>query len=157
MLPTFTLRETFKRGGGFTWRLKDSEIRFRGSGAYAKLVTQRIPARSGQVANFVSALNLLEVWSWRNDYNPEDIGWMTLDGSAWSFAALIGGSECRCGGANAYPAFGDVSQSSLQQERYALLLAALYDCFDIDAYIRRAKHQRQQEGLDSKSPFGSTD
>lgn len=145
MPSSFTLSEQFALGGDFTWRLKDSEIRCRGSGEYAQIVNQRIPVSDERVVAFKDALDLLDVWSWRNDYDPDDVGFMTDDGSSWSFAASIDGRECKCGGVNAYPAFGDASKTTTDRGRYALLLAAMYACFDIDTYIQIAKHQRERE------------
>ncbi len=103
MSTSFTLQEEFALGGGFTWRLKDAEIRYRGSGAYSQLVNQRIPARGERIAEFIDALNLLDVWSWRDDYNPEDMGFVTEDGSSWSFTINIDERVWKCGGYNASP------------------------------------------------------
>jgi hypothetical protein len=100
MLTTFTLQEDFALGGGFTWRLKDMELRYRGSGAYSQLVNQRIPASEDRIADFIDALNLLDVWSWRDDYDPEDLGFVTMDGSSWTFALSIADRDCKCGGNN---------------------------------------------------------
>jgi hypothetical protein len=145
MAPTFTLSEQFALGGDFTWRLKDAEIRYRGSGEHAQIVNQRIPANDERIAAFKDALDLLDVWSWRSDYDPDDVGFMTDDGSSWSFAASIGDQQCKCGGVNAYPSFRDASQTTLDGGRYAMLLAAMYACFDIDTYVHIANHQRKQQ------------
>jgi len=147
MPPTFTLQEDFALGGGFTWRLKDSEIRYRGTGTYSQLVNQRIPAGDDQFANFIDALNLLDVWSWRDDYEPEDVGFVTMDGSSWTFAICIADRDCKCGGNNAYPAFRDPRQTTTDRGRYAVLLAAMYACFDIDTYIHIANHQKEQPDI----------
>jgi hypothetical protein len=80
MTTSFTLQENFARGGGFTWRLKDAEIRYRGSGSYSQLINQRIPASHERIAEFIDAVSLLDVWSWRDDYNSEELGFMTLGG-----------------------------------------------------------------------------
>ena len=145
MSSSFTLSDQFALGGEFTWRLKDSEIRYRGKGEYSQIVNRRIPASDEQIAAFKDALDLLDVWSWRNDYDPDDVGFMVDDGSSWLFAASIDGRECECGGVNAYPAFQDASQTTTNRGRYALLLAALYACFHIGTYIHIAKHQRERE------------
>jgi len=159
MSSSFTLHESYELGGAFTWRLKESEIRFRGSGIYANLVDRRIPAEFDQIVNFVDALNLIDVWTWREDYHPHDVGFEVMDGSTWSFVAAIEGNECKCGGFNAYPSFGAATQTTLDRGRYALLVAALYACFDIDTYIHIAKHQRQHDleqtdnqGMHTESP-----
>lgn len=144
-MPTsFTLQEEFALGSGFTWRLKDAEIRYRGSGAYSQLVNQRIPARDDRIAEFIDALNLLDVWSWRDDYNPEDMGFVTEDGSAWSFTINIDERVWKCGGYNASPSFRDPKRTTTHRGRYAMLVAAMYACFDIDTYIHIANHQRQR-------------
>ncbi len=145
MEASFTLTERFSLGGEYTWRLKDSEIRFRGSRQFAQLVNQRIPAASERIEAFRDALDLLNVWSWRNDYAPEDVGWTTMDGSAWSFAASIGDRQCQCGGTNGYPSFADTSLTTTVLGRFACLVAAMYACFDIQAFIHIAAHQRQLE------------
>ncbi|MBL8870114.1 MAG: hypothetical protein JNK90_10000 [Planctomycetaceae bacterium] len=145
MIETFTLNERFALGGEYTWRLKDGEIRFRGSRQFASLVNQRIPAPEQQVDAFRDALDLLDVWSWRNDYGPEDVGYAVLDGSAWTFEAAYAGRQCKCGGANGYPSFADASKTTTDPGRFACLVAAMYACFSIDAYIHIAAHQRQRE------------
>jgi hypothetical protein len=139
MQPSFTLSEQGAFGSSYSWRLKDSEIRFRGSGDCEGLVLGRIPASDEQVASFLAALDLLQVWQWRNHYDPDDVDAAVDDGSVWSFSAELGGRSCRCGGANAYPSFADPSQTTLNRERFALLHTALYDCFAIEAYIYQAK------------------
>ena len=145
MLPTFTLTEQYALGGEYTWRLKESQIRYRGSHQFAGLVNQRIPASDWQINTFNDALNLLDVWSWRDDYDPKDVGFVMIDGSAWSFTAAIGHQECKCAGANGYPSFAAISQTTTDRGRFAMLLAAMYACFDIDTFIHVAKHQRERE------------
>ena len=49
MQRTFTLTEQSAFGSQYSWRLKDSEIRFRGSGDFEGLVTRRIPASDAQI------------------------------------------------------------------------------------------------------------
>ncbi len=101
----------------YSWRLKESEIRFRGSGEYQRLVLQRIPASVEQIASFRAALDLIQVWDWRNDYDPNDIGCVVEDGSAWTFVASFEGRDCRCGGVNAYPSFADVNLTTTDRGR----------------------------------------
>ena len=145
MEASFTLTERIALGGEYTWRLKDSEIRFRGSCQFATLVNQRIPATSERIEAFLDALDMLNVWSWRNDYASEDAGWSTMDGSAWSFAVSIGGRQCQCSGANGYPSFADVSLTTIDRGRFACLIAAMYACFDVETFVHIAAHQRQRE------------
>lgn len=142
---SFTLTEQYALGGAYTWRLKEGEIRYRGSDEFARLVNQRIPASDEQIAAFNDALELLDVWSWRDNYDPGDVGFATSDGSAWSFAASIESRECKCGGANGYPSFADASKTTIDRGRFAMLLAAMHACFDIETFIHVAKHQRQRE------------
>jgi hypothetical protein len=139
MQPTFRLTEQFAFGSQYSWRLKDSEIRFRGSGDYECLVNRRIPASDAQVKEFSAALELIQVWDWRSDYDPSDVGVTVQDGSSWSFVASDGRRECRCGGMNAYPSFADPTRTTTDQGRFALLRAALYDCFAIESYIQQAR------------------
>lgn len=154
MQPSFTLTEQFAFGSAYSWRLKEGEIRFRGSGHYEGLVLQRIPASDRQIASFVAALDLIEVWDWRNNYDPEDIGYTVLDGSTWSFTASFGTRECRCSGANGYPSFADPQQTTTDRGRFALLHAALIDCFGIEVYMHMAKRfaERQAQQGDESAP-----
>lgn len=138
MERTFTLAEQSAFGSRYSWRLVDSEIRFSGAGDFERLVTRRIPASEAQVDEFFAALDLLQVWEWRSDYDPGDVGLAVLDGSSWSFIASDGERECRCGGVNAHPSFADPKATTVERGRFALLHAALYDCFGIEGYIRQA-------------------
>jgi hypothetical protein len=139
MQRTFTLTEQSAFGSQYSWRLKDSEIRFRGTGDFERLVTGRIPASDAQVDEFFSALELIQVWEWRSDYDPSDVGVTVEDGSSWSFIASDGARQCRCGGVNAHPSFADHMVSTVERGRFALLRASLYDCFGIEGYIQQAK------------------
>jgi hypothetical protein len=139
MPASFTLTEQFAFGSQYSWRLKESEIRFRGSGEYQRLVLQRIPVSIEQIASFRAALDLIQVWDWRNDYDPNDVRCVVEDGSSWSFAASFEGRDCRCSGVNAYPSCADVTLTTTDRGRFALLGAAMYDCFGIEGYIYQAK------------------
>lgn len=143
--PSFTLTEQFALGSMYSWRLKESEIRFHGTGRYEHLVMRRIPASDEQIASFVAALDLLQVWDWRNDYHPRDVGFETLDGSSWTFSASLGSRTCSSGGENGCPCFSAPRQTTLGRGRFSLLIAALYDCFQIEAYIHQAKQFRELE------------
>ncbi|MCA9115716.1 MAG: hypothetical protein KDA79_11575 [Planctomycetaceae bacterium] len=136
---TFTLTEQFAFGSHYSWRLKESEIRFRGSGEFAQLVIRRIPASDAQVEEFFAAVEFLQVREWRSDYHPGDINQEVLDGSSWSFTASVHGLECCCGGENAYPSFADPEFTTTGRGRFGLLHAAMYDCFEIESYIRQAR------------------
>jgi hypothetical protein len=52
MQLTFTLTEQHAFGSQYSWWLKESEIRFRGTGDFERLVTQRIPASAAQIEEF---------------------------------------------------------------------------------------------------------
>ena len=142
---TLTFTEVLAFWSGYSWCLKESKIRFHGTGNFEHLVTPRIPASNAQVDEFFSALDLIQVWDWRSDYDPTDLGAMVDDGSSWSFIASDGERQCRCGGVNAHPSFVDHTVSTLDRGRLALLHAALYDCFGIERYIHPAK--RAQLGI----------
>lgn len=156
MQPSFTLSEQFAFGSEYSWRLKESEIRFRGSGDYERLVLRRIPVSDEQIASFFAALELIQVWDWRSDYGPTDCGFTVCDGSAWSFSASFGGRSCRCGGENAYPSFSNAKQTTIDRGRFALLQAAMYDCFRIDGFVHEAKmfaeRQSQRSGEQGVPP-----
>jgi hypothetical protein len=142
---SFSLSEQFalSTGGSFHWRLKDQEIRFRGTGPYSELVHQRIPAHDYQIISFHDALNLLDVWSWKESYQTIDTDYQVMDGSSWSFTATFSNQTCKTSGGNAYPSYLDVNKTVLERERYGLLIAALYDCFNIETYIHIAKRQKE--------------
>jgi len=142
MHPQFTLTNTHSRGGHFySWRLKEGEIRFRGRGEYEGLVLQRIPASAEGIAEFHSALDLVSVWTWRNDYKPGDVDMACLDGSYWTFTASFGSYSCDAAGENAYPSIADPKQTTIDNcGRFKLLEAAFYDVFNIESYILLAKH-----------------
>lgn len=152
MPASFTLTEQFAFGSQYSWRLKDSEIRFRGSGGYQRLVLQRIPVSVGQIAAFRAALDLIQVWDWRNDYDLDEVGCAVEDGSSWSFAAAFEPRDCRCGGVNAYPSFADANSTTTDRGRFALLAAAMYDCFGIHGYIDQAKRIAELEARHDGEP-----
>ncbi|MFO0825818.1 MAG: hypothetical protein U0792_22310 [Gemmataceae bacterium] len=139
MQRTFTLTEQHAFGSQYSWRLKESEIRFRGTGDFERLVIQRIPASAAQIEEFFSALELLQVWDWRPDYDPSDVNAVVEDGSTWSFVGSDGSRQCRCSGINAYPSLVDPATTTLNRGRFALLRAALYDCFGIESFIHQAR------------------
>jgi hypothetical protein len=139
MQRTFRLTEQFAFGSQYSLRLKDAEIRFRGARDFEGLVMRRIPASDAQVDEFFSALELIQVWEWRSDYDPSDVGEAVDDGSSWSFIASDGERQCRCGGVNAHPSFADHKVTTVDRGRFALLRAALYDCFGIEGYIQQAR------------------
>jgi hypothetical protein len=149
---SFTLTERFVFGSMYSWRLKEAEVRFRGSGDFERLVLQRIPASHERIAAFAAALDLLQVWEWRSVYDPNDCGWAVEDGSSWSFSASMGNRTCHCGGVNAYPSYADAQQTTVDRGRLALLKSALYDCFAIEAYIQQAQRFAARQAEQSGEP-----
>jgi hypothetical protein len=146
LFPSFTLTEEFALGGHrYSWRLKEGEIRFRGAGQFERLVLRRIPVKVDAISSFRAVLDLLDVWHWKEEYRPQDIGFEVMDGSYWSFTASFAEQECRCGGGNAYPSYADVQQTALGQQRFALLQSAMYECFGIDWYVQQAKQFAARE------------
>ncbi len=137
---SFDISERDELGGhAWSWRLKEQEIRFRGTGRYSHLVTQRIPASEIQIESMIHAFNLLHVWRWRSDYHPYDCDREVLDGSSWAFNVVLDGQTNRSAGSNAYPAFSDPAETSLSRDRFDLLIAAVYSTFSIDHYIEKAR------------------
>ncbi|MCA9209096.1 MAG: hypothetical protein KDA55_12100, partial [Planctomycetales bacterium] len=142
---SFELGEHHFLSGQYSWRIKDLELRYRGDGEFAELIIGRIPASEEQVSHFIAAIDLLDVWRWRDDYDPNDVGMMVDDGANWWFKAKLGNRECKCGGCNAFPSYADVRDTSLNGERFALLRAALYDVFLIEGYIHQARIYAERE------------
>ena len=140
--PSFEFGENICFTGGYSWRLKDGELRYRGDHKFAKLINGRIPVTAGQIEQFVAAMNLLDVWRWRDDYHPNDNGMEVCDGGEWWFSANLAGREVKAGGCNAFPSYADPHQSVLYGDgegRFGLLRVCLYEVFAIDSYIRQAE------------------
>ena len=93
--PSFELIEDAAFTGSLSWRLKGNHIHFRGrNGNGAPLSPRRpVPARDKQIGKFVAALDFLQVWDWKSDYNPVECGDTVCDGMTWSFTALIHGRQ----------------------------------------------------------------
>jgi hypothetical protein len=110
----------------FLWRLEGKQIRFRGENGVGQPFPplEPIPVDNKQIVKFVAALDLLDVWSWKPNYDPSECGYSVCDGMSWSFKASIGDRGCSAGGDNAYPSFADHQKASLDSERYALLVVA---------------------------------
>src|SRR5262245_42029647 len=154
MQRTFPLTEQSAFGSQYSWRLKDSEIRFRGAGDFERLVARRIPASEAQIDEFFAALELIQVWEWRSDYDPSDVDVTVEDGSSWSFIASDGARQCRCSGVNAHPSFADHMVTTVDRGRFALLHAALDDCFGIEGYIQQARIYAARSGESGAAPDG---
>lgn len=145
--PSFEFGEERCFTGRYSWRLKDGELRYRGDNQYANLINGRIPVTNDQIERFIAALNLLDVWRWRDDYDPDDFGMVTLDGGDWWFSAKLAGREIKAAGRNAYPSYADprkTADACFAEERFGLLRTCLYDIFEINQYIRQAELQRKQ-------------
>ena len=131
--PWFELCEQHAFTGSTSWRLKGGHIRFRGrNGSDDPLAAvQPISAPIERIDDFVKTLDFLDVWNWRADYSPDECGFVVMDGMSWTFAGSIGGRDINAGGGNAYPSFDDVAKSSLDADRYALLVFAFHRSFGI--------------------------
>lgn len=137
---SFDISERYELGEhAWSWRLKEQEIRFRGAGRYSQLVSQRIPASESQVDSIIHAFDLLQVWQWRSDYDPQDVDVAVCDGSSWTFNVAFNGKTHRAAGFNAYPSFADPAETSLSRDRFDLHVAAIYSTFNIDYYIERSR------------------
>jgi hypothetical protein len=139
----FELAERRCFQGEYSWRLKEGELRYRGTKHFQSLFNGRIPVTEEMLQKFIAALDLVEVWDWRGDYSPGDIELAVLDGGDWLFKAEIDGRSVKASGDNAYPAYENAQQTTCEEQRFRLLKAALYDAFSIDVYI--GAFQRQAE------------
>lgn len=149
---SFELGESHGENVGYSWRLKEGELRYRGRGCFQDLIVGRIPVNGERLASFGAALNLLDVWNWLENYRPvfhgeasysqDDIYW-ELSGSHWWFKAQIADQQCQTRGCSAYPAYDDPQHSTIKPERFHLLRAALYDAFGIEAHIAHARRQAE--------------
>ena len=135
----FEFGESCFSAGEYSWRLKDGELRYRGTGSFSGLIAGRIPVTVDQFDRFVAAMNFLDVWGWKHSYQPADTGWMVLDGGRWWFKASLNGRECETCGDNAFPGYEDYHMTVLRPERFSLMVAAFYDTFDITSHIRRSQ------------------
>ena len=131
--PWFELCEQHAFTGSTSWRLKGGHIRFRGRNGSGEPLPAVQPASAPQdrIESFIASLDLLDVWNWRPDYDPEECGDSVIDGMSWTIQGLIGGREINAGGGNAYPSFRDAAASSLDPERYAFLVLAFHRSFGI--------------------------
>ena len=131
--PWFELCEQHAFTGSTSWRLKDGHIRYRGRDGRGEPhpAAQPVSAPKERIESFIAALEFLDVWNWRSDYNPTDCGWVTMDGMSWTFTGSIDGREIDAGGENAYPSFTDAAQTSTAHERYAFLVFAFHRSFGI--------------------------
>ncbi|MFN3149159.1 hypothetical protein [Bremerella sp.] len=77
------------------------------------------------LGQFVEVVDFLEVWSWNSHYDPEECGTRIFGGTSWSLSVKMDGRNCHASGENAYPSFADVNKTSLREERFGMLVAAL--------------------------------
>ncbi len=129
--PWFEIREHHTFSGDRSWRLKGGHIRIRDRSNVESHVTKPITAPRERISYFLASLEFLDVWKWRNDYQPGECGYTVLDGLSWSFNGDIEGRTIRAGGENAYPSFADVRKASLEPERYGFLVFALHNAFGV--------------------------
>lgn len=142
--PCFELGFSLELGGQYSWRLKEGELRYRGTREFAGLIEGRIPVSDGQIERFVAALDLLDTWNWRDDYHPQDVQMAVMDGGHWWFKAKLHDRVCHSAGENAYPSYHDPRQTTLNPERFDLLRAGLYETFQIEHFIYQARWRQQQ-------------
>lgn len=132
----FELIEEAAFSGTTSLRLKGNHIKFRATNGNGNPLPARqpIPARNKQIDRLVAALDFLDVWNWKPNYDPIECGYTVGDGMSWSFSASIGGRECKTGGTNAFPSFLNPQTASLDTERYAFLVFAIRSAFSIDEH-----------------------
>lgn len=117
--------------GSFTWKLDRGLLCYRGTDGYHDPTMEPIPVSAEQIARFVELLDSLDVWHWKRDYEPEDIGYSVEDGGSWKFETRINGRTCQTAGTNAYPSLDDAAMTSLEPERFGRLLQGFEEIFRI--------------------------
>ena len=89
--PRFELGENIHRFGHYSWRLKDGQIRYRGTWSFRGRISQPIASDEFKLKRFVAALDLLDVWNWKSVYSSDDTDWLVFDGGIWWFKADFSG------------------------------------------------------------------
>jgi hypothetical protein len=124
--------------GQLNWIRDDSQLRFSGADElrhFDMFRNKHLPCVScsaEQLASFLDALNLLEVWSWRDAYRSEDCGTIVDDGYHWKFTARFGDQKCKSSGYNGVPSLADPQTTTVNDSgRYGLLVASFCDIFRI--------------------------
>lgn len=74
---------------------------------------------------FWKAVQFLDVWSWKREYSPEDIGRRVVDGICWKVELKYDGRVMSSQGCNAYPAFESVQMTSTESERFDFLVHSI--------------------------------
>lgn len=69
--------------------------------AYVWRATSTIAPLPEAWGRFWSALDSLEIWNWRQQYDNDNHA--VLEGTQWSLQLAHQGRSLRCGGSNAYP------------------------------------------------------
>ncbi|WP_144057409.1 hypothetical protein [Novipirellula maiorica] len=135
---TFHLHEDRCFVGQLNWIRDETQLRFSGADELQHFDTFRnkhlpcISTTPEQLAEFADALNLLDVWTWRDQYRSEDCGTIVDDGYNWRFTAQLGDLRCKSAGYNAVPSFADPQKTSVDNSgRYGLLIASFCDVFRI--------------------------
>jgi hypothetical protein len=135
---TFHLHEDRCFVGQLNWIRDETQLRFSGADAlrhFGIFRNKHLPCVSctpEQLSTFVDALNLLDVWSWRDTYRCEDVGSLIDDGYNWAFTAEFGDRRCNTAGYNAVPSLADPKSTSIHETgRYGLLVFAFCDIFRV--------------------------
>jgi hypothetical protein len=74
---------------------------------------------------FWKAVDFLDVWHWRPQYDTRELGVGVRDGKGWKLQMQQLDHYVATGGANAYPSFSSIDRPSLDEERFGLFLFAL--------------------------------
>lgn len=74
---------------------------------------------------FWHQMTSLQLFQWRNEYAPADIGLIVDDGSRWHLQISQAGQSMSSGGDNAYPSATNVKKTSMNNDRLRLFENAL--------------------------------
>lgn len=74
---------------------------------------------------FWNAVDFLNVWRWKAQYDTRELGVGVCDGKGWKLNMQHLGQAVTTGGANAYPSFLSSDRTSLHEERFGLFLFAV--------------------------------
>lgn len=64
------------------------------------------------MAGFLEAMNQMQVWRWKKNYDPQDIGETIYDGTDWHLVIEYRDRKIDTGGANAGPKPGRPQKTS---------------------------------------------
>ncbi len=74
---------------------------------------------------FWNAVEFLNVWHWKAQYDTRELGVGVCDGKGWKLQMQYLDHAVTTEGANAYPSFHSPDRTSLNEERFGLFLFAL--------------------------------